>query len=29
VARFDGGQDISPTAVQPSVALLVLAEQTE
>jgi len=29
VARFDGGQDISPTAVEPSVALLVLAEQTE
>lgn len=28
-ARFDGGQDISPTAVGPSVALLVLAERTE
>jgi len=29
VARFDGGQDISPTAVEPSVALLVLAERTD
>lgn len=29
VARFDGGQDVSPTAVEPSVALLVLAEGTE
>ncbi|SEV87197.1 cupin domain-containing protein [Halobacterium jilantaiense] len=29
VARFDGGQDISPTAVEPSVALLVLAERPE
>lgn len=29
VARFDGGQDVSPTALEPSVALLVLAERTE
>jgi quercetin dioxygenase-like cupin family protein len=29
VARFDGGQDISPTATEPSVALLVLAERPE
>lgn len=29
VARFDGGHAISPTAVEPSVALLVLAERPD
>ena len=29
VARFDGDQDVSPTAVEPSVAVLVLADRTD
>lgn len=29
VVRFDGNQDVSPTAIEPSTALLVLAKRAE